>query len=109
ERRGSVIALDPTTGGVLSAWSWPSFDPNLLSSHDHDQAAGAKALYEAADGNPLLARTYRETYAPGSTFKVVTAATGVEDGFVTVDEPVYPTETSFTPPQTDRPLPNYGG
>lgn len=109
DRRGSVVALDPATGGVLALWSWPSFDPNVLSSHDSDQAASAKALLEAADGNPLLPRSYRETYPPGSTFKIVTAATGVETGTVTVDTPVYPTETAFTPPQTDRPLPNYGG
>lgn len=109
DRRGSVVALEPATGGVLALWSWPTYDPNLLSTHDQDAAAKAKAFLEAADGNPMLPRTYRETYAPGSTFKVVTAATGVETGEVTPEEPVYPTETSFTPPQTQRPLPNYGG
>lgn len=109
ERAGSVVALDPRDGGVLALWSWPSFDPNLLSDHDHDRATDAKTFYEATPGNPLLPRSYRETYAPGSTFKIVTAATGVEIGEVGVDEPVYPVETSFTPPQTDRPLPNYGG
>lgn len=109
EQRGSVVALDPTTGGVLALWSWPSFDPNLLSDQDFDRASTAKALLEDMAGNPLLPRTHRETYAPGSTFKIVTAATGVETGTVTLDDPVYPAESSFTPPQTDRPLPNYGG
>lgn len=109
DQRGSVVALDPRTGGVLALWNWPSFDPTPMSSHDPEVATNAKALYEAAPGNPLLAKTYREVYPPGSTFKVVTGSTGVEGGTVTPAEPVYPTVTSLDLPQTDRNLPNFGG
>ena len=109
EQRGSVVALDPRTGGVLALWSYPTFDPNPLSDHDLDEASKVKTFLENTEGKPLLAKTYREIYPPGSTFKVVTGSIGVQEGKVTPDDPVYPTETSFVPPQTTRPLPNYGG
>ncbi len=109
DQKGTVVALNPQTGGLLALWSWPSYDPNKLSVHNLDAAAGAKALYTAAPGNPLLAKSYREIYPPGSTFKVVTGSTGVETGAVTPTSPVYPTLTSLDVPQTTRNLPNFGG
>lgn len=109
DQKGTVVALDPRTGGVLALWSWPSYDPNLLSSHDIAETQDVKALLESADGNPLLPKSYREIYPPGSTFKVVTSAVGVETGTVTADEPVYPDLTALDLPQTQRQLPNYGG
>lgn len=109
DQKGSVVALDPRTGGVLALWSNPSFDPNLLANHDFDQSEAAYALLSKADGNPLLAKAYREIYPPGSTFKVVTGSTGVERGGVTPTEPVYPTVRSITVTGTNRPLRNFGG
>src|SRR5690606_33517850 len=66
EQRGTVVALDPRTGGVLALWSYPSFDPNPLSDHDIEASSNVKAFLENAPGNPLLARAYREIYPPGS-------------------------------------------
>lgn len=109
ERRGSVVALDPRTGDVLAMWSFPSFDPNVLASQDFPAANEAFGLLSVNEAKPLLAKTYRERYFPGSTFKVVTAAAGLESGVVTVDEPSYPLSDSYTPPQTSRPLRNFGG
>lgn len=109
DQKGTVVALDPRTGGVLALWSWPSYDPTPLSSHDLKASANAKAAYEAADGKPLLAKAYREIYPPGSTFKVVTAATGVQLGLVTPDSPDYPILRALDLPQTTRDLPNFGG
>jgi peptidoglycan glycosyltransferase len=109
DQRGSVVVLDPRSGAVLGLWSNPTFDPNLLANHDIPQAEAAYELLEAADGNPMLPKAYQEIYPPGSTFKVVTGATGVQDGSVTPTEPVYPTITALDLPQTDRDLPNFGG
>lgn len=109
DQKGSVVALDPRTGGVLALWSWPSFDPNTLSSHDQGAADAAKAMLEQADGKPLLAKSYREIYPPGSTYKVVTASAGLESGRVTPEEPSYPVIRTLDLPQTDRNLPNFGG
>lgn len=109
DRDGSVVAIDPRTGGIIAAWSFPSYDPNVLSSHDLDAAAEARSLLESVPSRPLLADWYRERFFPGSTFKVVTGATGVQTGRVTPDQPVYPSTTEYVPPGTTRPLRNFGG
>ncbi len=109
DRKGSVVALDPRTGEVLAMWSWPSYDPNLLSTHDLPAAAESRAELLAAVGNPLRARAFRERYAPGSTFKVVTAAAALESRIATPTDPVYEVATEYLAPQTDRPITNFGG
>jgi len=48
DRAGSVVALDPRTGGILAMWSNPTFDPNLLSNNDAEAATKAKEFYEEA-------------------------------------------------------------
>lgn len=109
ERQGSVVAIDPRTGELLAMWNWPSFDPNALATHDFAAANAAFALYQADERDPLLPKTYRERFFPGSTFKVVTAAAGLASGEVTPDAPAYPVTREYTPPQTSRPLRNFGG
>lgn len=109
ERQGSVVALDPRTGEVLALWSWPSFDPNVLASHDFDAANEAFGLFQADPRKPLLPKAYRERFFPGSTYKVVTAAAGLVSGEVTEDAPAYPVASQYVPPQTSRPLRNFGG
>jgi len=109
DQRGSVVALDPSTGEVIALWSNPSFDPNLLANHDFDQSEAAYKLLEAADGKPLLPKAYQEIYPPGSTFKTVTGSTGVDTGMVTPTEPVYPTIRALDVPGTTKDIPNFGG
>lgn len=111
-RKGSVVALDPKNGDIIAFWSFPSFDPNALSQHPQskdDPSSLVKRVLEASPEKPLLARMYRETFFPGSTFKVVTASVGVQSGQVTPNQPSYPVVSSYTPPQTRRPLKNFGG
>jgi peptidoglycan glycosyltransferase len=77
DQRGVVIALDPQTGAILAMVSKPDFDPNLL------QGPAAGAYGDALDGDPtqpLLNRGIRETYPPGSAFKVITTTAGLETG-----------------------------
>ena len=79
-RRGAVVALDPRTGAVLAMVTSPSYDPNVLSSHDPAKIrASNKRLNEDKD-RPLLNRSAEEVYPPGSTFKVITAAAALESG-----------------------------
>ena len=108
-RRGSVVAIDPRDGAVLALYSVPSFDPNPLSDPDTKAAGAAKAALDADPSKPLLERSFREIFFPGSTFKVVTASAGLESGAVTPDQPVYPRSNGYTPPLTNRPLRNFGG
>ena len=109
DRRGSVVALDPRTGAILALWSNPSFDPNPLSSVDQDVAKGSRSLLLADPRKPLLARSYRETFFPGSTFKIVTGSAGLQSGQVRADSPVYPVRSGFVPPGTRAPIRNFGG
>jgi penicillin-binding protein A len=108
EREGSVVVMDPRTGAVLALWSYPSFDPNLLSSHDFQGVTAARQLLLADDRKPLLANSYQERYMPGSTFKILTTTVGLESGTVT-PATVFPDTNSWTPPLTDNPIENYGG
>jgi len=102
ERKGSVVAIDPRTGGILAFADYPRYDPNTLASHNQDAVRQAWAELNADAGKPLLPRTYRERYPPGSSFKVVTTATALATGTATPVQPVYPT-------LKELPLPNAGG
>lgn len=107
-RRGSVVAIDPRTGAVLAMYSNPSYDPTPLAASDGAVAEAAAKVLDADPAKPRLARSYREVFFPGSTFKVVTAAAGLESGRVTADEPVYPVTDSYTPPLTNSAIFNFG-
>ncbi len=109
EREGSVVALDPVTGEIYAMWSFPSFDPNLIAVNDGGLANEAWTELVNAEGNPLRAKTYRDIYFPGSTFKVVTAAAALDNGVVTLDAPEFEAVDSYLPPLTERPIGNFGG
>ena len=72
EQKGAVVALSPRTGEVLALVSSPTFDPNTISV-DYPKLS--------TDSNiPLFNRALGGAYPPGSTFKIVTAAAGLEEG-----------------------------
>ena len=107
-RNGSVVAIDTRTGALLALWSFPSYDPEPISSTDQSASSHANALLRLDKSNPLRPRSYRDTFFPGSTFKVVTASAGLTSGKVTPDQPVYPREQRFTPPHTTSSIGNFG-
>jgi peptidoglycan glycosyltransferase len=109
ERPGAVVALDPRTGALLAAWSFPSYDPNPLAAHDQRAVQAAWDALQADQRRPLLPRAWRERYFPGSTFKVVTAATALATGVATPTSPTYPVRRELDLPQTTRNLRNFGG
>lgn len=108
DRKGSVVALDPRNGEIIALWSYPSYDPNPLADHDFEQASEVATLLDVNPDKPRLARTYQENFPPGSTFKVVTAAAGIEKGTVQRDSPDYPQMSEYLA-GAGRPLPNFGG
>jgi cell division protein FtsI (penicillin-binding protein 3) len=65
---GSAVVMDPRSGAILAMASYPAFDPN----HFHD--------YPAVSWRN---RNVQDMYEPGSTFKIVTASAGLEEGVVT--------------------------
>lgn len=107
DRRGSIVALDPQSGAILTMWSWPSYDPNPLASVDTSTSRGARRALLADPNNPLLPRTTRELFFPGSTFKIVTAAAALDAGAVELDSPVFETTSNYVPPLTTNPLSNF--
>jgi penicillin-binding protein 2 len=77
---GASVVIDPRTGEVLAMVSLPGYDTNLFT-RGISQADYAKLL---ADPNrPLLNRAIAGQYAPGSTFKMVTATAGLQEGKIT--------------------------
>ena len=85
DRKGAVVALDAKTGAILALYSSPSFDPNALASRDAGEVQDAYATLDADPKNPMLNRTISERYAPGSTFKVLTAIALIENGIANPD------------------------
>ena len=77
DRRGALVALDPTTGEVLAFVSKPTFDPNLFV--DGIDSESWQGLNESID-KPLLNRALRGTYPPGSTYKPFMALAALESG-----------------------------
>ena len=108
DKRGSIVALDPRTGAILAMYSNPSFDPTPLASHNAAEVDAAFAALNADPANPALPRAWRETYPPGSTFKVVTTGVGLETG-TTTPETEYPTLEELPLPLTNTTISNFGG
>lgn len=82
DARGAVVALDPATGKVLALVSTPSYDPSVFAGNSFKEGDKFQALVDEK-GKPLANRPLRETFPPGSTFKIVTAAAALEHGVVT--------------------------
>jgi peptidoglycan glycosyltransferase len=104
-RRGAVVALDAKTGAILAMASAPSYDPNLVSSHDPGDIRAAYNKLERDPDDPLLNRAVNQRYPPGSTFKVITAAAALQNGR-NPDSQVDCPQT-YVPPQTTRAIPNF--
>lgn len=77
ERRGALVAIDPSSGEVLAFVSKPTFDPNLFVEGIDNESW--QALNESLD-KPLLNRALRGTYPPGSTYKPFMAMAALQLG-----------------------------
>ncbi|HET8640188.1 MAG TPA: penicillin-binding protein 2 [Solirubrobacterales bacterium] len=72
---GAVVAIEPSTGRVRALASNPPYDPNEVPYHS--------TRLNTDPSSPLLNRATQGQYPPGSTFKVVTAAAGLDSGAIT--------------------------
>lgn len=104
-KRGAVAAIEPSTGRILALVSSPSYDPGLLSGTGKP-VADAWARLNGSSSRPMLNRAIRQTYPPGSTFKIVTAAAALD--LRVVDDVDAPTDTPdpYVLPGSSTTLPN---
>ncbi len=75
-KRGSIVAIEPSTGGILSLVTSPNYNPNLLVGRKRTQ--NYKILSNDSL-KPLFNRAIRSSYPPGSTFKTVNALIGLQE------------------------------
>jgi penicillin-binding protein 2 len=77
---GSVVAIEPKTGGILAMASSPDYDPNSLTGPDKQINYGKLVLDVTG---PLLNRAIKGLYSPGSTYKPLGALIGLDEGVIT--------------------------
>jgi penicillin-binding protein A len=108
-QRGSVVAIDVRTGEIVAMFSNPTFNPNLMASHDTQVVQATYNALNTDPTKPALPRAFAELYPPGSSFKVITSAGVLDTGLATPLAPIYPVVESIPLPQTTDRLFNFGG
>jgi penicillin-binding protein 2 len=79
-KAGSIVAIEPSTGEILSLVSGPSYDPNLLTGKNYSSNF---KLISSDTMKPLFNRPLMAQYRPGSIFKIVQAMTALQEGVIT--------------------------
>ena len=107
--KGAIVAMNPKTGEILAMATSTSYDPNALASHNNTSVLNEYAALEADPQQPLVNRAIGgNTYAPGSTFKIIDTVAALESGKYngqsTLDNP-----QNLLLPGTNTYLPNYVG
>lgn len=79
---GSIVAIEPQTGEILSIVTSPSYNPNLLAGENYSKNYGVLVMDSL---KPLYDRATRASYPPGSIFKLVQALIGMQDSVLTAN------------------------
>jgi peptidoglycan glycosyltransferase len=109
KKKGAVAAIDPRTGAILALASTPSYDPSSIAGNSLTDEKNWNGLQKKSDpDDPTLNRALRQTYPPGSTFKLVTAAAALQNGQATDIDAKTNSPDPFILPGTSTPLPNEG-
>lgn len=91
-KSGLIIVMNPQNGEIYAMANYPTFDLNEPFTINDPELAKAWDTFTAEEKNDYLNRMWRnkainDTYEPGSTFKIVTASAGLEEGVITPDSP----------------------
>ncbi|MGQ8338438.1 penicillin-binding protein 2 [Sunxiuqinia sp. A32] len=81
-KKGSIVAIEPSTGEVLAFVSAPTYDPSLLVGR---QRGSNYSKLEGDSLKPLFNRAIMGAYPPGSTFKLMNAIIALDEGTITTD------------------------
>lgn len=107
--QGAVIVTEPSTGKIVAMVSKPSFDTNLLASHDEDAVETQYQALLADPNHPLYNRAIGGNMnPPGSVFKLVVVAAALESGRYT-PESEFPNPATLTLPGTSTTIKNTEG
>ena len=87
-KRGGLVAIEPSTGEILAMVSAPTYDPNLLSL-DENRSAGMQQLLLDTINRPLNNRAVTNRYPPGSIFKPVLSLIALQKGVTWVNRPIF--------------------
>ena len=85
-KRGGVIAIEPSSGEILAMVAAPTYDPNILVGRDRSK--NFTKLYNDSIAKPLFNRSLQGVYEPGSPFKLMNALIALQEGVITPDETV---------------------
>jgi len=77
---GAFVSMNIHTGEILAMGSYPTFDPGIWTNISQKQL---EALFSKENGEPIFNRATESAYPTGSTYKLMTALAGLEDGYVT--------------------------
>jgi penicillin-binding protein 2 len=91
-KRGSIVAIEPQTGEILSLITSPNYDPNLMVGSE--RTSNYSKLYLDSINKPLFDRGLLAEYPPGSPFKVINALIGLQEG-VTNEQTAYTCNHGF--------------
>ncbi|HPI79285.1 MAG TPA: penicillin-binding transpeptidase domain-containing protein, partial [Cyclobacteriaceae bacterium] len=85
-KSGSIVAIEPATGEILSLVSGPYYDPNLLTGRNYSSNF---VLISNDTLKPLFTRPLMAQYRPGSIFKIAQAMTALQEGVITPETRIY--------------------
>ena len=104
---GSIVVMNPKTGSIIAMVSKPSYDTNLLATHNKADFDESMASLVGIPGINLFGSSaYKQLYAPGSVFKIIDTAAALESGKYKKDS-ILPNPAQLTFPGIEYTLPNY--
>ena len=83
-KRGGIIAIEPSTGEILAMITAPSYNPNDLVGRKRSK--NFSKLYNDSIAKPLFNRSLQGVYEPGSPFKLMNALIGLQEGAISINE-----------------------
>lgn len=87
-KRGSVVAIEPSTGEILAMVSAPSYDPNLIAL-DKNRGVAFDSLLRDTINRPFLDRSTMALYPPGSIFKPIMSLIALQKGILYANKTIY--------------------
>lgn len=82
-KRGGIVAIEPSTGEILASVSSPTYDPNLLVGNQRSK--NYMELMKDNVNHTLFNRAIMTRYPPGSTFKIVSGIAALEEGIISAN------------------------